>query len=581
VSNDRLVCSAYGVVNNALFDVMSYSRVFAVNTDGSNLKLLSRRDNEHTHGYQLYGGSVLDLLPDEDGAVLMSRVYLPDQALGSRIGSTAKGLGVDWIDTRTLAVKHIEPAHPNVEGYISDGQGHIRIMAMKSSRGSVDGYSGGILTFSYRKKDSQEWQQLSVYDEEERTGFLPEAIDYDLDVAYGYKKLDGRIALYSVALDGSLQEKVVFARPDVDVSGLKTIGRRERVVGVRYTTDYAHAEFFDPEIAKLTAALAKALPDHPLLGVVDSNQDESKLLIRAGSDHDPGVYYLFDRKLRQLQTFLVVKDQLEGVKLATVKPITYPAADGTLIPGYLTLPPGMESAKGLPAIVMPHGGPQSRDVWRFDWLAQFYAARGYAVLQPNFRGSAGYGDAWLEKNGFQSWRTAIGDVVDGGRWLVADGLADPSKLAIVGWSYGGYAALQSAVVAPDLFKAVVAIAPVTDFATLKESRRNWSDFRLVSREIGDGPHIHEGSPADNADKIKAPVLMFQGTLDRNVPIQQSREMDERLRKAGVPHELVTFDDLDHHLEDSAARTEMLRKSDAFLRKAFEAGATSLSSNAAR
>jgi dipeptidyl aminopeptidase/acylaminoacyl peptidase len=168
--------------------------------------------------------------------------------------------------------------------------------------------------------------------------------------------------------------------------------------------------------------------------------------------------------------------------------------------------------------------------------------------------------------------------VDAGRWLISEGMADPAKLGIVGWSYGGYAALQSAVVAPDLFKAVVAIAPVTDFAGLKESRRYWGDFVFVSRYIGDGPHIREGSPAKNADKIKAPVLMFQGDLDTNVPILQAREMDARLKAAGVPHELVTWDNLDHYLDDSAARAEMLRKSDDFLRKSFNSGMASLSSN---
>jgi len=581
VSNDRLVCSAYGVITDSTLEPVEYSREFAINADGSNFKLLSRRDSPYAHAMQLWGGQVLDLLADEDGAVLMGREYVRDDHTGTRIGSSTEGLGVDWVDTRTLAVKHVEPAHLNAVNYISDGHGNIRIMGLQSSRGTVGFYSSNIVDYMYRAKDSKDWQKLSTFDWEDHSGFRPVAVDHDLNVAYGYKKLDGRMALYSVALDGSLEEKVVFARPDVDVAGLLRIGRRQRVVGVNFTTDYAQSVFFDPQIGELAESLAKALPDHPLLRVTDSDLEENKLLIHAGSDRDPGVYYLFDRKLRQLQTFLVVSDQLEGVKLATVKPISYPAADGTMIPGYLTLPPGRESAKGLPAIVMPHGGPSSRDVWRFDWLAQFYASCGYAVLQPNFRGSIGYGDAWLEKNGFQSWRTAIGDVVDAGRWLVSQNIADPSKLAIVGWSYGGYAALQSAVVAPDLFKAVVAIAPVTDFAALKESRRDWSDFKVVSREIGDGPHIHEGSPADNADKIKAPVLMFQGVLDRNVPIQQSREMDARLSKAGVPHELVTFENLDHYLEDSAVRTEMLRKSDAFLRKTFDSSAVALSDNTSK
>ena len=124
------------------------------------------------------------------------------------------------------------------------------------------------------------------------------------------------------------------------------------------------------------------------------------------------------------------------------------------------------------------------------------------------------------------------------------------------------------MVDPGLFKAVVAIAPVTDLVALKESRRNWSDYNVVSEFIGDGPHVREGSPALNAAKIKVPVLMFQGELDRNVSILQSREMDSHLASAGVPHELVTWPDLDHYLEDSGVRAEMLRKSDAFLRKSM-------------
>jgi dipeptidyl aminopeptidase/acylaminoacyl peptidase len=215
---------------------------------------------------------------------------------------------------------------------------------------------------------------------------------------------------------------------------------------------------------------------------------------------------------------------------------------------------------------MPHGGPSARDYWGFDWLSQFYASRGYAVLQPNFRGSTGYGDEFFKQNGFRSWPTAIGDVLDAGKWLVAQGIASADKLAVVGWSYGGYAALQSAVVDPGLFKAVIAVAPVTDLPELKEEHRQWSDFLVVSRQIGEGPHVREGSPALNAAKIKVPVLLFHGELDRNVLIRQSREMNDHLASAGVPHELVTWPDLDHQLEDSAVRAEMLRKSDAFLRK---------------
>jgi dipeptidyl aminopeptidase/acylaminoacyl peptidase len=496
----------------------------------------------------------------------MTRVYLPDDRTSSRMGSSKRGIAVDRVDTQTLGVQTLEQPREDAVAYISDGRGTIRVIGVRSRRGALGAYESGNIAYYYRKTDSRDWLPMGELVGEGHNGFQPVAVDHDANLAYGYKKLDGRLALYTIALDGTLKEELVFARPDVDVGGLNRIGRRHRVVGVTYSDELSHFHFLDPDFEKVLASVAKALPGRPGLHIVDSSMDENVLLIFAGSDHDPGVYYLFDKKLRQLETFLVVRGELEGVKLASVKPIHYQATDGTLIPGYLTLPPGVDTPKDLPAIVMPHGGPNARDYWRFDYLAQFYASRGYVVLQPNFRGSTGYGDDFFKQNGFRSWPTAIGDVLDAGKWLVAQGIANPEKLAIVGWSYGGYAALQAAVVDPSVFKAVVAIAPVTDLPELKELHRQWSDFLVVSREIGEGPHVREGSPALNAAKIKVPVLLFHGEMDRNVPIRQSKEMSDRLGAAGVPHELVTWPDLDHQLEDSAVRAEMLRKSDAFLRR---------------
>ncbi len=569
VSNQRLVCVVYGVVaGNALLEPVEVSRLIAVNTDGTKMQLLSTRDNFYTRGMQLGGGHVVDWLPDEDGAVLMTRVYLPDDHTGSHIGSSKHGIAVDRVDTQTLAARTIEQPRDDAVDYISDGRGTIRIVGVRSRHGALGDYDSGDIAYYYRKTDSRDWLPMGEAVGEELNGFQPVAVDHDANLAYGYKKLDGRLALYTIALDGSLKEELVYARPDVDVGGLNRIGRRHRIVGVSYSDDFSHYHFLEPDFEKLLVSLAKALPGQPSLRVTDSSMDESKLLIRAGSDNDPGVYYLFDKKLRQLETLLAVRGDLEGVKLASVKPIHYQAADGTMIPGYLTLPPGVDTPKNLPAIVMPHGGPSARDYWGFDWLSQFYASRGYVVLQPNFRGSKGYGDDFFKQNGFRSWPTAIGDVLDAGKWLVAQGIASADKLAVVGWSYGGYAALQSAVVDPGVFKAVIAVAPVTDLPQLKEDRRQWSDFLVVSREIGEGPHVREGSPALNAAKIKVPVLLFHGELDRNVLIRQSREMNDHLASAGVPHELVTWPDLDHQLEDSAVRAEMLRKSDAFLRKAM-------------
>jgi dipeptidyl aminopeptidase/acylaminoacyl peptidase len=336
-------------------------------------------------------------------------------------------------------------------------------------------------------------------------------------VVYGFDAgPSGRQALYRIKLDGSGKKELVLGRDDVDVDELIVIGRQRRV-GVGYATDKRRAEYFDPALKTLAAALGKALPGKPQVDFVSASEDESKLLLFAGSDVDPGQYYLFDKGTHKLESLLPARGQLEGMKLAEMKPVTFPASDGTMIPGYLTIPPGSDG-RNLPAIVMPHGGPSSRDEWGFDWLVQFFAVRGFAVLQPNYRGSSGYGADWYQKNGFQSWRTAIGDIDDAGKWLVSQGVAAPGKLAIVGWSYGGYAALQSGVAEPGLYKAIVAIAPVTDLERLRRDHVDYTDYKIVDRFIGHGEHVASGSPAQNAATISALFCCF---TDRGISTSMS------------------------------------------------------------
>lgn len=562
-TDTRLVCQVYVVVKGAE-GRLTFSRMIAVNSDGTEVKVLSAQTNDRSLRMSQNGGAIIDWATDDmPGGVLMTRDYVPEKTTGTHLANEEDGMGVDRVDTLTLAHQPVERPKLNAVEYIGDGRGAIRIMGVRPKRAS--GYAGDTIQYFYRAANEREWRafgQLKV-GSNGYGGFDPYAVDPGLNVVYGFDAQDGRRALFKVALDDTLKRELVLARPDVDLAGLVRIGRQKRVVGVSFVTDRRETEFFDPELRKLGVALGKALPGR-LVTFIDASADESKLLLFAGGDSDPGLYYLFDKKTRRMEELIPARPQTQGYKLATVKAVTYPAADGTQIPGYLTLPAGSDG-KNLPAIVMPHGGPSARDEWGFDWLAQFFAHQGYAVLQPNYRGSAGYGADWFQKNGFQSWRTAIGDVSDGGRWLVKQGIARPGKLAIVGWSYGGYAALQSAVVDPDLFKAVVAIAPVTDLETLRSEFLNFTNYLQVSAFIGKGPHVTEGSPAQNASAIKAPVLLFHGDLDANVGIGESRLMERKLKAAGRSVELIEFKGLDHQLDDDMARTQMLGKADDFLR----------------
>ncbi len=558
-TNSRLVCNVYAVSKIDGITLVITNRIVSFNDDGSKVAVLQHdRGSGQQLGYATFGGSVIDWNPGED-QVLMMRQYIPETSTGSRLGQKMEGIGVDAVDPVTLKTKVVEVANRMAAEYITDGRGTVRIRGLNEER---DGYTTGTRNYFFRHQDDRSWKALSTVTHGE--GFDPHGVDPALDVAYGLKRANGRLAAYSVALDGTGTEKLIFAHDSVDVTGFARIGRNGRIIGARYTTDVGAVHYFDPAVGAMIRTLGKALPKLPLIQVIDSSEDENRMLVWAGSDTDPGRIFLFDRAKKSLTELMLQRPQLEKAVLAPMKHITYPAADGTMVPAYLTLPAG-SAGKGLPAIVLPHGGPEARDVWGFDWLSQFYASQGFAVLQPNFRGSAGYGDAWLRKNGFQSWKTAIGDVSDAGRWLVKEGIADPAKLGIVGWSYGGYAALQSAVVNPDLFKRVVAIAPVTDLGRLKAEAQAYTSANEVERFVGSGPHIEEGSPARHAAAIKAPVLLVHGDLDLNVPIGHSSLMQTRLTAAGKASVLMTFKGLDHYLEDSSARMQMLQKSAAFLK----------------
>jgi dipeptidyl aminopeptidase/acylaminoacyl peptidase len=555
----QVVCKLSGSAFNVERLLLGWTRLLALGLDGAKPRLLGQHASAYDSRVRQFDGEILDILPDEDGAVLMSREYVPEEGkTGSIVVRRDDGVGVDHIDLRTLKSRRVERPVHGASSYISDRHGQIRMMSFADAD-SDTGTLSGRTTYFYRRKGDQAWLKFS--DSKLENPFVPVAVDESTDSAYAHRKLNGRSALYRVKLDGSLTADLVFAHDKVDVEDVIALGGR--VVGATYVDDRRKVTYFDPEYQKLQAGLSKAIPNLPLITFVNTSSDGGKVLVLAESDIDPGRYFLLDRKTKRLGELFPTRPGLAGTKLATMKSITYASGDVS-IPAYLTLPPGRETAKGLPAIILPHGGPSSRDEWRFDWLAQFLANQGYAVLQPNYRGSAGYGDPWYNKNGFKGWKTSIGDVTAGAKWLIQSGIADPKHVSIVGWSYGGYAALQSAVVEPGMFKAVVAVAPVTDFALLKAEAEHYTNSKVVAAEIGSGPHLREGSPLQNVERLSAPVLMFSGDHDLNVNVEQARKMDKALRAAGKASEFVLFPELDHQIADSDARTQMLAKIAAFL-----------------
>ena len=569
-TNDRLVCQTAFTIDRGN-EVIGISRVFAVDADGENVVELSQSENSRTIYLGASGGSLVSLDVEGDpGKVLMTRDFFREDGANTRLANTEEGRAVVSVDIDNGRARKVESPEKYTFFYLADDKGVVRIKGVQ--RWDNAGNLVGDVSYHYREPGSSSWKPIPRADfglQSLNSGFSPRAIDAKANVVYGFERNNkGFLTLSSQTLDDNATRRVVLERDDVDVDGLVRIGRSDRVVGASYATEKRYVEDVDSELDTLTEGLAKALPDTPLISFVGADEDESRLLVAAGSDTDPGTLYLFDKQAGQLSELLPLRDGMADRAMGKMKSITFPAADGTQIPGYLTLPPGMENAKGLKAIVLPHGGPSGRDEWGFDWLVQFFAARGYAVMQPNFRGSSGYGADWFGRNGFQQWKTAVGDVNDAGRWLVSQGIADPARVGIVGWSYGGYAALQSQVLDPQLFKAVVAIAPVTDLRMLKNDADTSMSRMLVRDFVGDGPHVEAGSPYRNADRFAAPVLMFHGDIDQNVEVRHSREMEEALRKAGKRVEYVEFDKLHHSLDDSEARKTMLLKTDTFLSSAF-------------
>jgi len=551
VTDQRLICN-YTTTLMMNGQLVPFTRLIAVNSDGSGQTELGQRASDYDRYLRQADGAIIDWLPGEGGSVLMAKSFVPEVGkTGSIIVRSQEGLGVARIDTRTLQARNVEPPKMGVSDYWTDGRGAVRIMSTDEQKGEQ---LTGRAKYSYRTAGSREWRTLNDYADWD--SFVPLAVDATTDSLYVLKPLNGRKALYRVKLAAPTATELVASNPRVDIDQVVRSASGERVIGYNWAEDRRQAVYFDPEYRTLHKSLTRALPKLPMIDFLGASADGSKVLMFAAADNDPGRYFLFNKLTKQLAEIVPSRPKLDGHALASVKAVSIPLGNGLSMPAYLTLPLGKDG-KLLPAVVLPHGGPSARDEWGFDWLAQYLVARGYAVLQPNYRGSAGFGDQWLMQNGFRSWQTSIGDIATGARWLASQGIADPNRMAVVGWSYGGYAALQAAATQPDLFKAVAAISPVTDLAMLKEDARDYTNAKVIADMIGAGPHVRDGSPLQRVGSIKVPVLLAHGDMDLNVAVRHSAKMDGALRAAGTKVQFMRYKSLDHQLDDSVARAELL------------------------
>lgn len=352
-------------------------------------------------------------------------------------------------------------------------------------------------------------------------------------------------------------------------AGWRLMDRRtRRIIGHVVEGDVPEVRFYDAQREKVMAATRKAFPGKRV-DLVDWNDAFDRLIVLTDGTGEPPTWWLVDIRNRSAKV-LGVSYALRPEDVGPVRMVPYTAGDGLAMAGVLTLPPGRDP-RALPVVVLPHGGPASRDYPVFDWWAQAFASRGYAVFQPNFRGSSGLGPDF-ERAGHGEWgRKMQTDISDGLAELVRQGVVDPKRACIMGASYGGYAALAGVTLQQGLYRCAVSVAGVSDvkrmYATdVRESANDKTLIRSLKAEIGSGRDLDAISPARFAERADAPVLLIHGKDDTVVLHEQSAVMHRALQKAGKPVELVTLKGEDHWLSKSATRLAMLSAAVAFVEK---------------
>lgn len=532
---------------------------------GSNSRILYVQDKGGDENYHIYsvsigGGSVRDLTPFEGVRAGITEILEDDEEhvlieMNKRDRTVFDVYRLNIVDG---SMEMIAQNPGTIVGWDTDNDGRLRLAY------ETVGTNTRVL---YRDTETSPWRTL--FDTDFRDSVSPQAFTADNKKLYITSNIGrDKSALYEYnPADGT--QNLIYENSEASVGGIIWSDKRRKLLGAGYYTDKRHRVFFDDETRSFYEMIQKHFEGLEF-GISSMTRDENSMLIAVGSDRVVGQLYYYDKA--RPEEFRFVTDFYPWLKkeyLAEMKPISYKARDGLVIHGYLTLPAGVEP-KNLPAIVVVHGGPETRDTWGYDSEVQLLANRGLAVLQVNYRVSTGYGKAFWEA-GFKQWGLKQqDDITDGVKWLIGQGIADPKRIAIYGGSYGGYATLMGLIKTPELYACGVDYVGVSNLFTLFQSiPEYWKPaleqmYVTIGNPETDKAQFEATSPTLHADKIKAPLFIAQGANDPRVVKAQSDAMVEALKKQGVDVLYMVKDNEGHGFRNEENRFDFYHTMDQFL-----------------
>ncbi|MDD5779549.1 MAG: S9 family peptidase [Bacteroidales bacterium] len=535
-----------------------------------NERLLFMKDTAGDENYRLYGvnldGTDLRCYTDFPGvrtSIIDDLEDVPHQILIGMNRRNPEVFDPYRLDLQTGELTQLAENPGNWQGWMTDHNGCLRAVTA-----IVDGVNTQIL---YRDNDTEEFRPVLTTNFKEEVAFLDFTADNSL--VYAATNL-GRDKIALVLMDPATceEKEFLFEHPKYDVSGIAYSRRRGKLLTVfcsGHKDPVRH--YFDSDEKALRNRIKAHFPHHKV-GVADTDKAEENLLLYVGSDRTRGAYYFYNVQEDKPRLLAETAPWLREEDLVEMHPVCYTTRDGLEIEAYLSLPHGYtpDTAKGLPTIINPHGGPWARDKWGFSSETQFLCNRGYAVFQMNFRGSTGYGRRFLEA-GYKQWGRAMqDDITDGVEWLKARGISDPKRIAIYGGSYGGYATLAGITYTPHLYACAIDYVGVSNLLTFMQTiPPYWKPMlEMMYEQVGDPVRDREMleacSPALHADRIVAPLFIAQGANDPRVNKAESDQMVAALRARGVEVDYMVKENEGHGFHNQENRFDFYRAMERFL-----------------